>query len=66
MVAKVLLVLLVSGAVIAGAIVGYSAIDQLPLRRDLIGQIVEGCLRAAVIATAGTIIILLVRRAYRW
>ena len=66
MTAKLLFILFVGIAIIAGAIVGYNVIDQLPLRRDLIGQIVEVCLRAAVIATAGTIIILLVRRAYRW
>ena len=65
MAAKLLFILFVGIAIIAGAIVCYNAIGELPLRHDLLGQIVVGCLRAADIAIAGAIVILLVRRAYR-
>jgi Kef-type K+ transport system membrane component KefB len=62
---KIIFILFVGVAIIAGAIVCYSAIGELPLRNDLLGQIIVGCLRAADIAIAGAIVILLVRRAYR-
>ena len=65
MAVKLLLALFVGIATIAGAIVCYNAIGELPLRHDLLGQIVGGCLRAADIVIAGTIVILLVRRAYQ-
>ena len=65
MAAKIFLVVIMGSAVIGGAILGYNAIGQLPLKGDLMGQILEGCLRAAVVGTAGAIVILLVRRAYQ-
>jgi len=65
MIVKVLLALLVSCAIIAGAVLCFHAISSLPIPRDLMGQIVAGCLRAADVALAGASVIYIMQRALR-
>jgi len=65
MIVKVLIALLVSCAIIAGAVLCFHAISNLPIPRDLLGQIVAGCLRAADVAFAGASVIYIMRRAFR-
>lgn len=62
MAVRIALKLILIVVVIIAAIVGYNSIDLLPLRQDMMGDIVEGCLRAADIATAAAIVIALFRR----
>ena len=63
MVVKVLMGFVVSCAIIAGAVLCFYAINGLPIPGDLLGQIVEGCLRAADIAFACAAVIYIMRRA---
>lgn len=63
LVLRVAISLIIIAVVVVAAIFGYNAIDSLPLRQDMMGQIVEGCLRAADIAIAGAIAIVVFRRA---
>ena len=65
MILKVLFALLVSCAIIAGAVLCFYAINSLPIPRDLLGQIVANCLRAADVALAGASVIYIMRRAFR-